>query len=69
MPAAPTATEQLIRETSAHHWINNDYVAGSGPRTAVINPATGETIAEFAHATASEIDKAIEASTRAQCEW
>ena len=58
-----------MREISAHHWINNDYVAGSGPRTPVINPATGETIAEFAHATVHEIDKAIEASTRAQREW
>jgi betaine-aldehyde dehydrogenase len=69
MTAAPTAAELLLRELSSRHWIANDYVAGGGTRTPIINPATGETIAEFAHATPSEIDKAIEASNRAQREW
>ena len=69
MTAAPTAAELLLRELSSRHWIANDYVAGGGTRTPIINPATGETIAEFAHATPSEINKAIEASNRAQREW
>jgi len=61
--------QELMRERSAHHWIANEYVAGSGKRTPVIDPATGAPSAEFAHATPDEIDKALQAATRAQREW
>jgi betaine-aldehyde dehydrogenase len=64
-----TPVQDWMREISAKHWIANEYVAGSGKRTPVVDPATGETIAEFAHATPDEIDKALAAASRAQREW
>ncbi len=64
-----TAVQDWMREISAKHWIANEYVAGSGKRTPVVDPATGEAIAEFAHATPDEIDKALAAASRAQREW
>src|SRR5229473_8411314 len=41
----------------------------SGRRFAVINPATGDTIAEAAEGAAADVDLAVEAATRAQKIW
>ena len=64
-----TEVQDWMREVSAKHWIGNEYVAGSGKRTPVIDPATGRPTGEFAHATPDEIDKALAAASRAQREW
>ncbi len=66
---ARTPVQELMRELSGCHWIGNEYVAGSGKRTPVIDPATGRPSGEFAHATPDEIDKALAAASRAQREW
>ena len=65
----PTPVQQLMQELSGRHWINNDYTVGSGARTPVIDPATGQPCGEFAHATPGEIDGAVRAAARAQREW
>jgi succinate-semialdehyde dehydrogenase / glutarate-semialdehyde dehydrogenase len=46
-------------------WINAD----SGETFAVVNPATGETIAQVAHCGAAETRRAIEAAQQAQVSW
>ena len=69
MPAGQTPLQQTLRERSGHLWIANEYVASSGQRTAVVNPATDETIGEFAHATPAEIDAAVAVANRAQRDW
>ncbi|MFM8508681.1 MAG: aldehyde dehydrogenase family protein, partial [Actinomycetota bacterium] len=69
MPSAVTPVQELMRELSGCHWIANEYVAGAGKRTAVIDPATEQPSGEFAHATPDEIDKALAAASHAQREW
>lgn len=54
---------------SAHHFINGEWVAGTGPQHDVVDPATEQTIARYADATANEIERAIVAANRAQREW
>lgn len=54
---------------SAHHFIDRDWVAGTGQRHDVINPATEQTIAEYADATTDEVERAVAAAKRAQREW
>lgn len=51
-------------------FIDNTWVeAANGARTAVQNPATGETWAEVPACTSAEVDRAIESSARAQKDW
>jgi betaine-aldehyde dehydrogenase len=69
MSAGQTPLQHTLRERSGHLWIANEYVASSGKRTAVSNPATDEIIGEFAHATAAEVDAAVAVANRAQREW
>ena len=61
-------SDQGLLKTQAYvdgKWINAD----SGDTLAVINPATGDTIAEIAKCGTAETRRAIEAAERAQKEW
>jgi len=61
-------SDQGLLKTQAYvdgKWINAD----SGDTFAVINPATGDTIAEIAKCGTAETRRAIEAAERAQKEW
>lgn len=69
MANTPTATQDLMKKISGCHWLSNNYVPGNGPRTAVIDPATGIQCGEFANGTHDEIDSAVRDANSAQREW
>src|SRR5881398_404198 len=51
-------------------FIGGQWVAGSGSEgQAVINPATGETIAEVPKGTEADVDRAVKAARKAYVEW
>src|SRR5881398_3724412 len=51
-------------------FIGGQWVAGSGSEgQAVINPATGETIAEVPKGTEADVDRAVKAARKAYLEW
>jgi 1-pyrroline dehydrogenase len=51
-------------------FIGGDWVAGSGSEgQAIINPATGETIAEVPKGTEADVDRAVKAARKAYVEW
>lgn len=70
-PAAPTLEERaLARALSGHHFIGGRFVpANSGGTFPIINPATGEQIAEAALGDAVDVANAVEVAARAQKEW
>ena len=70
-PQEPTLDERaLARALSGHHYIGGRFVpARSGKTFAVVNPATGETIAEAAEGDAADVDAAVEVAAAAQKEW
>ncbi|GAN78009.1 aldehyde/betaine dehydrogenase [Acidisphaera rubrifaciens HS-AP3] len=60
----------LARALSGHHYIGGRFVpARSGKTFAVVNPATGETIAEAAEGDAADVDAAVEVAAAAQKDW
>jgi betaine-aldehyde dehydrogenase len=63
-----TVSEQ-IKKLSGHHYINNEFVKGSGVWQKVINPATEEEIGFIADATPDQIEKAIVLANEAQKSW
>jgi 1-pyrroline dehydrogenase len=51
-------------------FIGGEWVAGSGNESqAIINPATGETIAEVPKGTEADVDRAVKAARKAYTEW
>ena len=70
-PQEPTLDERaLARALSGHHYIGGRFVpARSGKTFAVVNPATGETIAEAAEGDAADVDAAVEVAAAAQKDW
>jgi 1-pyrroline dehydrogenase len=51
-------------------FIGGEWVAGSGSENqAIINPATGETIAEVPKGTEADVDRAVTAARKAYVEW
>ena len=51
-------------------FIGGDWVSGQGRKTQpVVNPATGETIGELPHATAEDLDRALEAAQQSYPKW
>jgi betaine-aldehyde dehydrogenase len=50
-------------------WIDGAAVSGAGPVDLVVNPATEETIAEVASASASQVDDAVRAARAAREAW
>jgi 1-pyrroline dehydrogenase len=56
--------------TKLQNWIGGDWVDASGGETMeVLNPATGETIAEVPRASAEDVDRAVQAAKKALPEW
>jgi betaine-aldehyde dehydrogenase/aminobutyraldehyde dehydrogenase len=56
--------------TKLQNWIGGEWVDASGGETMeVLNPATGDTIAEVPNATAEDVDRAVQAAKRALPEW
>jgi 1-pyrroline dehydrogenase len=58
--------------TISHHknLIGGEWVdAGGGETMEVLNPATGETIAEVPNASAEDVDRAVQAAKQALVEW
>src|SRR5205807_5396688 len=52
------------------NFIGGEWVDASGGETMeVVNPATGETIAEVPRASAEDVDRAVQAAKRALPEW
>ncbi|MCX7931679.1 MAG: aldehyde dehydrogenase family protein [Rhodovarius sp.] len=70
-PHAPTTDcFALAKALSGLHFIGGRYVpAVSGRRFPVVNPATGETIAEAAEGDAADVEVAVAHAARAQKEW
>ncbi|NDA44126.1 MAG: aldehyde dehydrogenase family protein, partial [Gammaproteobacteria bacterium] len=64
-----TAVERLMSELSGSIYVSGSYRASAGRRSAIVNPATDEQIAEYAHATAEEIDAAVATANAAQRAW
>lgn len=60
----------LARELSGKHFFGGDFrPASSGKGFPVVNPATGETVAEAAFGEAADVDAAVAAAVAAQKEW
>lgn len=53
----------------AGSWINGAAVATGGPAHTVINPATGEAVAEYAMATPADVDIAVASARAALPQW
>ena len=70
-PQAPVLDERaLARALSGQHFIGGRFVpARSGKRFPVVNPATGEQVAEAAEGDAADVDAAVADADRAQKEW
>jgi len=49
--------------------IDGELIAGEGPKLAVLDPATGQEIAEIAEASSEQIDAAAAASSRAFADY
>src|SRR4029078_10531340 len=58
-----------ISASVAGSWINGAAVVTSGANHQVINPATGDVVAELALATPGDVDAAVAASRKAQPGW
>ena len=64
-----TSVQQLMSELSGSLFVAGHYRKSLGGRGAIVNPATEETIAEYAHATTSEVNEAVAAANSAQRVW
>jgi betaine-aldehyde dehydrogenase len=53
----------------AGNWISGSAVATGGPAHTVINPATGEAVAEYAMATPADVDIAVASARAALPQW
>jgi aldehyde dehydrogenase (NAD+) len=64
--AAPT---QAPTDSRTDHVIGGDYVAGSGQRIEVVNPATEQVIGSVPAANQSDVDAAVAAARNAFTDW
>lgn len=64
-----TDVPALMSQRSGQLYIDGDWVAGAGPTTPVIDPATGLETGHFSVATSAEIERAVAAARRAQRQW
>ncbi|WP_435205611.1 aldehyde dehydrogenase family protein [Micromonospora sp. bgisy143] len=55
--------------TVTGHWIGGETVAGSAGTLAVVNPATGDVVAETPAGTAADVDRAVAAARAAFPAW
>ncbi len=63
---APESTAVVDLRPSYGLFVGGEFVDGHGPAFKTTNPATEETLAEVAHADASDVDRAVRAARRAQ---
>lgn len=64
------ATVETISQTTVSHWIDGKpQPATSGRSGAVMNPATGETIAQVGFASATDVDRAVASAKAASVQW
>jgi aldehyde dehydrogenase (NAD+) len=70
-PAAPMLDPfALAKAISGYHFIGGRYTpARAGKTFDVVNPATGETVAQAADGDAADVDAAVADAARAQKEW
>jgi betaine-aldehyde dehydrogenase len=64
-----TPAEARMRGLSGTHHIAGRWVAGTGPRHDIVDPATEAVIGQLAEATAAETDTAVAAAADAQRQW
>ncbi|MCM3503117.1 aldehyde dehydrogenase family protein [Microbacterium sp. P26] len=57
------------RVLPAGMWIDGDWASVAGPRRAIEDPATGETLAHVADATAADMDRAVRSARAAFPAW
>ncbi|HET6643075.1 MAG TPA: gamma-aminobutyraldehyde dehydrogenase [Gaiellaceae bacterium] len=60
-----SVTVQQLRNLVGGEWVD----AVEGGTAEIINPATGETIGEVPEGTQADVDRAVEAATKAWAEW
>src|ERR671937_1702038 len=59
-----------VTVTRYRNFVGGDWVdSASGETMEVLNPATGETIAEVPRGTAEDVDRAVQAAKKALPEW
>src|ERR1035441_10201430 len=64
------STLEAVTPASVSHWINGKpEPATSGRKGAIMNPATGETIAEVGFASIEDVDRAVAAAKAASSAW
>ncbi len=64
------ATAETLTRTTVSHWIDGKpQPATSGRSGAVMNPATGEMIAEVGFASAADVDRAVASAKAASVQW
>jgi acyl-CoA reductase-like NAD-dependent aldehyde dehydrogenase len=70
-PSEPTLDERaLARALSGHHFIGGQFVpAVSGKTFPIVNPATGEEVAQAAEGDAADVEAAVENAAKAQKDW
>ncbi|SDI58098.1 aldehyde dehydrogenase (NAD+) [Nonomuraea jiangxiensis] len=66
---APESRDVVDLQPSYGLFIDGEFVDGSGPAFKTINPATEETLAEVATATADDVDRAVRAARKAFGGW
>ena len=70
MPQTPFDPIALAKRLSGLHLIDGKLVPPqSGKTFPVLNPATGETCAQAAFGDAADVDRAVQAASKAQKEW
>ncbi|HEX2213623.1 MAG TPA: aldehyde dehydrogenase family protein, partial [Mycobacterium sp.] len=58
-----------VSTSVAGSWINGVRVVAGGPAHRVINPATGEAVADYALATPADVDAAVAAARASLSQW
>ncbi|MGR6912826.1 aldehyde dehydrogenase family protein [[Actinomadura] parvosata] len=66
---APESRDVVDLRSSYGLFINGEFVDGSGPSFKTVNPATEETLAEVATASAEDVDRAVRAARTAFDGW
>src|ERR671915_1512992 len=70
LPTSKGGTAVSVAVTKYQNFVGGEWVDAAGGETMeVLNPATGETIAEVPRASAEDVDRAVQAATKALPEW
>src|ERR1700688_4422606 len=69
-PARRVVTKMATAVKRREMFIGGEWVQGSGSEgQPIVNPATGETIAEVPKGTEADVDRAVKAARKAYTEW